>query len=415
MKIVYFPKELLLLVRDYLLLDLEERWLHRNEEYERNWFRFTATSLSFRSLRRESVYFNLNTACCLEYLREDSFRERVFGSVNNTQKQIGIHLQAQRLENDDISTLSGVNYLCLDMCGLPEHFSLQNINYFSQWASNPLSLSNFRNISVLNLSDNENIDFSQLPSSVKSLSVGKVSTLFPLSPDFPFAQLDELSIEDDRLTNDDLHYFSSTVKKLGLSSEAISDLSTTTFPLLKDLTLTQCHQLKSIPRCLIQLESLRIMDCFAFSLELSSFPFLIFLSLEFCSNITELNFLQFPSLREFLINSCDGISSLTVDRPPSNDSSKSLYKMSILGCTGLTELKINRNVGYLTVEDCFSVTRIDISDPFRVYSLKINNGKNQLVRNPVSQEEYQFPSISGKINLQQLTWEKQEEEIQYGI
>jgi Leucine-rich repeat (LRR) protein len=250
---------------------------------------------------------------------------------------------------------------------------------------------------------------------VKSLSVGRVSNLFSLSADFPFAQLDELSIEDDRLTDDDLHYFSSTVKKLDLSSEAISDLSTTTFPLLKDLTLTQCHQLKSIPPCLTQLESLRIMDCFSFSLEHSFFPFLTFLSLEFCSNITELNFLQFPSLREVLINSCDGITSLTVENPPSNDCSKSLYKMSFLGCSGLSELKMNRNIGYLTIEDCFSLARITVSDPFRVYSLKINNGKNQLVRNPVSQQEYQFPSISGTVNLQQLVWEKQEEEIQFGI
>jgi hypothetical protein len=124
------------------------------------------------------------------------------------------------------------------------------------------------------------------------------------------------------------------VKKLSLSSQALFDLSTTTFPLLKDLTLTRCNQLKSMPRCSTQLESLRVIKCkFPFSLELSSFPFLTFLSLEFCSNITQLNFLQFLSLREVLINSCDGIRSLTVDYPASNDSLQSLYKNYWLFCS----------------------------------------------------------------------------------
>jgi hypothetical protein len=87
----------------------------------------------------------------------------------------------------------------------------------------------------------------------------------------------------------------------------------------------------------------------------------------------------------------------------------------IIGCSALVELKFDRNVGYLTVEDCFSLTRIIVSDPFRVYSLKINNGKNQLAKRRLSQEEYQFPSISGRVNLQQLVWENRHEEIQYGI
>jgi hypothetical protein len=107
-------------------------------------------------------------------------------------------------------------------------------------------------------------------------------------------------------------------------------------------------------------------------------------------------------LREVLINSCDGISSLTVDNPPSNDCLKSLYQLSILGCAGLSDRKFARNVGYLTVEDCFSVTRIDISDPFRVYSLKISDGKNRLPKTHLSQDEYQIPSISRRVHFQQL-------------
>jgi hypothetical protein len=417
MKIVNLPKELLLLMWEYFLSDTERRWHYSNNEHEQNWIQFTATSRSFQSLRRESVYFKLNTECCVEYLREVRFRERVSRSVNNIYKQIAINLYDFRLENDDISILSGVNYLCLDLCDLPKSFSLENIYCFSLWASFPFKLSNFRNISVLNISSVKTIDFSQLPLSVKSLTIGHISTLFPLSPNFPFGQLDELSIADDRVTDGVLHYFSSTVKKLDLSSEAISDFSTTTFPLLKDLSLTQCHQVKSISSCLTQLESLRVVKCYAFSLGLSfkNFPFLTFLCLEFCSKIKEINFLQFPSLREVLINGCDGITSLIVENPPSNDSLQSLYKMNIRSCSALSELRFDRNIGYLTVEDCFSLTRITVSDPFRVYSLKINNGKNRLVKKHLSQEEYQFPSISGRVNFQQLMWENRHEEIQYGI
>jgi hypothetical protein len=151
---------------DYLVLDAEERWDCTNHEYERDWFQFTATSLSFRSLRRESVYLNLNAAGCLEYLRDKGFRERVWSTVNNTRKQIAINLRAKHLENDDISTLSGVNYCCLSYSRLPEHFTLENIHCVYRSAPASLKLSNFRNISILSIDYCRNTDFSQLPPSV---------------------------------------------------------------------------------------------------------------------------------------------------------------------------------------------------------------------------------------------------------
>jgi hypothetical protein len=409
MKIVNFPKELLLLISEYLLSDPEQRWTYGNSEHEQDWIHFTATSRSFQSLRKESVYFNLTPEYCLEYVRNKNFRERVFRSVNDIQKQIAINLCDLCLENDDISSLSGVNYLCLDLSVLPEDFSLENIYCFSLWALSPLNLSNFRNVSVLNLSNGGNIDFSQLPPSVKSLTMGNVQSFFPLSPDFPFSQIDELTIEDSRITDDDLHYFSPFVKKLTLGSDAISDLSTTTFPLLKHLTLSGCIRVNSIPSSLSQqLESLQVLNCSEFSfLSSFTFPFLSVLSLTVCSSIQDMDFHLFPSLRYVFISYCHGIRSLKVDNPPSNDSLQSLYKMSIRSCPVLTELKFSRDIGYLTVEDCLPLERIDIADCFRVYSLMIISNGNC---HHLSQEEYRFPSISGRINLQQLVWETQEEE-----
>jgi hypothetical protein len=199
------------------------------------------------------------------------------------------------------------------------------------------------------------------------------------------------------------------VKKLSLFSADISDFSTTAFPLLKDLCLIQCSRLKSIPSSLSQLEQLSLCGCSGVSFSDSfSFPFLTTLSIERCKNITEMDFWLFPSLNELLVAACHGIHTLTFHNPANRDCSKSFSHLNIRGCSALTELKFHRNVGYLTIQDCYLLKEINIADSFRVYSLKISNGKSLLVQRPFSREEYQFPSISGKVSIQRLGWENQE-------
>jgi hypothetical protein len=390
MKITELPKEILILCQEYIILEKEQRWEFGCNPYERDWTLFTAINKSLQDLRKETIFLLLNREFSCMFLRDSEFREKVLNSVSSSRKQLGLDLSDEVLEEFDVPLLSNILYVNLERSTLPKEYLFQNIGHIilQDFNCEALDLTRFRGIELCCIYDTPIRNLSLMDASVKGLILNEVPNVFPMEGEWS-PDIECLTICDEAVTDADLYRFANVKKKLVLTS--VSILNLLSFRFIKELVLIQIPAVEVIP-VMPQLEILQLLDCTAIR-EFPRLPNLRHLSLEYCTGIPSLDLSFFPNLRELILATCDGLQQLDLS---GGVSFAPLYKASLLVCTNLEVLRISRNIGFLTVEDCVSLRSIEISDSHRVYSCRVENGRNPVI---ATKKPVVTPSIQGQVNI----------------
>jgi hypothetical protein len=272
MKICELPLELLLLLKSFITISLEDNpYPSQRYYFDETWRVFVNSSQCLQALKHLTVYFHFNFAASIKYYENPLFRRKVLGLVEKPSRQLSLSFPSSFVVDEEnyLSVLNGIH--CLEFtCNL----SITDLSAFS-------------NVEVLILKGCTNIgEVSPLVCSTSS-SCGRILDLSfsaILSVPFSFSYVRTLILAccEDLIDVSCL----GNIHTLDLSHcYSLSDVSALSN--VNTLSLSFCHSLEDVS-ALTNVSNLNLSHC-TFVEDVSMLGNVYKLDLSFCTLVTDVS------------------------------------------------------------------------------------------------------------------------------